>query len=292
MDDKVPVRQLEVTIILGKGSFGEDGAADTATLKGYRVSANVTKMGAPGFDNAQLRVFGVTPSLMNQLSTLGKSPYSGRINTVAIRAGDDQSGLSLVYTGIIMDAFQDFNGAPDSALNIISQGSGLSLLKPIPPVSYPSTVSKANAFQDVAARMGVLFENHGVTGTLPPTYLPGTAADQLRRLIEAADVEGTVDNGTLVIWPKGGSIDGLVPDVGPASGLVGYPEYSGSGRVRLRCLYRPGFRVNGEISLTTSLSTAAGPYLIQALSYELESETPDGRWFANIEAWRKQALTS
>jgi hypothetical protein len=256
--DAIPIRKLALTIVLGKGSFGEDGATDTVELSGHRVSASVVKTAAPGFDSADIRIWGVAPSIMNQVSTLGMPPGTGRVNTVALRAGDDQSGMSLVYRGIILEAFQDFNGAPDVALNITSKGAGVAQLKPIKPVSYPQSVSVAQAFQDLAARMepAVAFENHGVDAMLPPTYLPGTAADQYRRLVEAAGIQATVDDGVLVIWPQGGTRDGLIPDIGPESGLVGYPEFSGSGIVNIRSCGCPGF---GSTGTSTSPRPSSRP---------------------------------
>lgn len=292
MTDAIPVRKLALTIALGEGSFGNDGS-DTVELAGHRASASVVKMAAPGFDSALFRVWGVSPTIMNKVSTLGKPPLTGRVNTVALRAGDDQSGMSLVYTGIIQEAYQDLTGAPDACLNIQSHGATVSMLKPIKPTSYPQAVSVAQAMQDVAARMTppLAFENHGVDAMLPATYLPGTAADQYRRLVEAADIQATIDSGTLVIWPKGGSRDGQIPDIGPTSGLVGYPEFSGSGIVRVRVLYMPGLRVNGDFNLTTSLKPAQGKYRIQGLTYELEAEVPNGKWFANMEAYRPEVIS-
>lgn len=290
MTDKIAIRKLDLTIALGTGSFGEDGS-DTVELSGYRVSADVTKMAQPGFDSALIRVWGVSASIMNQVSTLGKPPLTGRVNTVALRAGDNQSGMSLVYTGIIQEAYQDYNAAPDACLNIVSHGAGVALLKPIKPTSYPGPVSAAQALQDVAARMTppVAFENHGVDVMLPTSYFPGTAADQLRQIVEAADIEATIDSGVLVCWPKGGSLDGLVPDIGPDSGMIGYPEFAGSGIVHVRCLYVPGLRVNGDFNLTTSLGgRAAGKYRTQALTYALESEMPGGRWSADLVAYRPE----
>lgn len=288
----IPKRKLDLTITLGEGSFGDDGKTDRVEITGHRVSASVQKGAAPGFDRADIRIWGLAPSIMNQVSTLGKPPLTGRVNTVALRAGDDLSGMALVYQGVIIDAYQDFAGVPDVALTISGNAGSVSLLKPIKPVSYPQSVSVAQAFQDLAGRMTppLAFENHGVDAMLPPTYLPGTAADQYRTLVEAAGIQATIDDGALVIWPQGGSRDGLIPDIGPESGLVGYPSFSGAGFVAVRSLYKPGLRINGDINLTTSLPGAQGRYRVQSLTYELEAEIPNGRWFADMVAYRPNVV--
>lgn len=288
MADAIPSRRIDVVLQLGLGSFGESGA-DQTTLTGLRVSANIVKGADPTFDSASVRVWGMTPDLMNQLSTLGKPFLTNRNNSVTLLAGDDQTGLSKVYQGTIQEAFQDVSGA-DMALNITTNVGLVSATKPIPPASYPKPVAVATAAADIAARMTppVAFENNGVTATLPPSYFPGTALDQLRRLKAAANIEASIDNGVLAIWPKGGVRGGLIPKIGPNTGLVGYPRFSGSGLVSLTTLYVPGLRLGGQFDLETSITPAVGRYASNSLSYELESEMPGGKWFANLTAYRPE----
>lgn len=288
MSAAIPTRRVDVIIQLGQGSFGETGA-DQVTLSRLRVSANVIKGADPTFDSASVRIWGLTPALMNRVSTLGKPFLTNRDNTITLLAGDDQTGLSKVYQGTIQEAFQDVSGA-DMALNVTTNVGLVSATKPITPASYPTSVSAATVAADIAARMtpAVAFENNGVSVMLPPSYFPGTALDQLRRLKMAANIEATIDNGVLAIWPRGGVRNGLIPRIGPDTGLIGYPRFSGSGFVSLSCLYFPGLRLGGQFDLDTSLTAAAGRYASNALGYELESEMPGGKWFANLTAYRPE----
>jgi hypothetical protein len=101
-----------------------------------------------------------------------------------------------------------------------------------------------------------------------------------------AGIEGTVDNDVLAIWPRGGTRDGLIPSIGPGTGLVGYPRFADSGFVSLTTEFLPGLRLGGLFNLETSLDPASGQYFSNTLGYELESEMPDGKWFANLTALR------
>lgn len=288
MTAAIPKRRLDVIVQLGRGSFGE-GGQDQAELTGLRVSANIVKGADPTFDSGQLRIWGLTPSLMNALSTLGKPFLTNRVNTVILLAGDDRAGVSKVYEGTIQEAFQDASG-PEMALNITTNVGLVSATKPIPPVSYPTSVAAATVAANIAAQMtpAVAFENNGVTTVLPPSYFPGTALDQLRRLKAAANIEASIDSGVLAIWPKGGVRGGLIPKIGPDTGLVGYPRFSGSGLVSLTTLFQPGLRLGGQFDLATSIGPAAGRYASNALSYDIESEMPGGKWFANLTAYRPE----
>lgn len=280
-------KRLDVTIQLGKGSFGE-GGFDTVKLQGFRVSANIVKGADPTFDKAELRVYGLRPSIMNQVSTLGRPAFFDRVNQVTIEAGDAKGGMNVVYAGIIQEAFQDFTDAPNTCMNMTSNVGLVSATKPIPPSSYPGSASVATIMADIAARMTppCAFENNGVNTVLSSPYYPGTALEQMRRVKEHANIEATIDGNVLAIWPKGQARGAQVIDIGPKTGLVNYPQFSGTGFVRLQTLYMPGLRLNGDINLTTSINPAGGRYRLCDLTYELEALVPNGKWFANMQAYR------
>lgn len=63
-------RLIDATFELGEGSYGTSGS-NNVTLSGLRVSANVQNAGGRAMGSADVRVWGMTLSKMNQLSTLG-----------------------------------------------------------------------------------------------------------------------------------------------------------------------------------------------------------------------------
>jgi len=121
-------KRIDVTFIKGAetGKFAESGT-DTAKLSGLRVSAQVSKVGGASMSDLQLRMWGMTLSKMNDLSTLGLTVEVDRQtlnNTVIVEAGDDDAGMAVVFHGTVWDAFADFQGMPDCAFHVTAQ-SGL-----------------------------------------------------------------------------------------------------------------------------------------------------------------------
>ncbi len=113
-------KRIDVTFTKANGTFAESGT-DTVKLTGLRASAIITKAGGATLGGLQLRLWGMTLSKMNDLSTLGLSMAitSGGLslfnNTVLIEAGDDDAGMSVVFFGTIYEAWADFAGTPEVA---------------------------------------------------------------------------------------------------------------------------------------------------------------------------------
>lgn len=292
-------RGIRVTITLGEGAFGDDpaGKDNTVTLEGLQVSATIQKGGLPSLDSAAVRIYGLDQSKVNKLSRVGVPFMQVRNNRITVDAGDDKDGYSQVFSGIIQTAFGDYQSPPDVALQVMAQAGILGLKKPVKPLSYPQGVKVGVVCAQIAASMDMSFINHGVDITLPPgSYFPGTAIDQLRAVERAAGINAQVTGGPVgdtanqnyvEIWPKGGTRGGRIPLVSPATGLVGYPQYSDLG-VALTTLYEPGLAYGGRFNLDTSVEPARGLWNILQVTYELESETPNGAWFAHIVGTRTE----
>jgi hypothetical protein len=277
-------RKIDMTFQLGKGNFGAD-TGDTVTLSGLRCSANIEKAGDPGFDTANLRVWGLKPSLMNQLTTLGKPLEFFRDNVVSVSAGDEETGMGLVFTGTIDSAYQDFEGAPEAALNIRAFVGLIVANRPVPPSSFQGSADAATIMSGLALQAGLAFENNGVSVQLSNPYFPGTARAQMQAVARAANIFFTIDGSTVAIWPKDGRRGGLVPEISPEGGMVGYPRWT-QGGIGVRILYRPGLIFGGEVQVRSSIEPASGRWIINRLSHSLESEMPNGQWFTDFEAYR------
>lgn len=291
------VRRLSATFKLGTGNFGQGPAeSDTVALPNHRLSCTIVKNGLPGYNSAELRIFGMTRSTMNKLSTLGMPRIYDRKNTIEISAGDDRAGMALVYSGIIKECWIDFDGMPDVFLNVQSYAGLIDRMKPVPPTSYPGSADVATIMAGLAERMGRKFENSGVVGvTLASPYFPGTALEQAMACARAANIniaaEGEGDSGVLAIWPKNGSRNGSIPLISPSSGLVGYPGYCDTG-ITFRTLFNPSLVFGGKVKIEEApapvgdTSPVNGEWIVNGLSYDLSSETAGGPWFCNCKAYR------
>lgn len=289
-------RRIDLVFRLGQGSFGESGT-DTVTVSGLRTQVQIEKVAGPGLGAAQIRVYGLTPTLLAQLSALNRATMAERNNLVTVLAGDDVSGMSVAFQGQMKVGQQCLNTAPESSLFVIAQAGGLATVQVTPVVSYPGTSDVAIMLQNIAAVAGWDFENSGVTMQLSTQYLHGDVMRQIRTLAEAGEgvFEYTIDQAskdkkqTLAIWPTGKARGSLIPLISPATGMVGYPNYSTS-RIGLdiETIFNPQLLVGGMVQIQVDpscpLTVANGQWQVFNIQHELDSETPGGKWFTRFTA--------
>lgn len=275
-------KRLDLTITLGTGEFG-DTVGDTVTLSGLRMSADMINSIGDSMGTLQLRVFGLKQDMMNKLTSIGLvNPAYKAANTVRLDAGDEENGLQGVFQGMIYDAWADYGSAPDVALNIIAHAGMQALLKPVPALSFKGSADVAEIMAGLAKTMGLAFEDGGVKVKLSNPYFSGTALMQVRACAQAADIWHKVEMGALVIWPKEGAREGVIPLVSPETGMVGYPEL-GSKRVVVRTMFNNTLRLGGNIQIQSSLPMATGKFQVFNITHSLSSEAPGGPWFTTVE---------
>lgn len=286
-------RLLQFQFVLGTGTFG-NGLGNTVTVSYLRANVNIVHVGAPSIGLATGRLQGLTPTIMNALSTLGTPFDTVRNNQVTVLAGDANNGMSVAFTGIMRMCYQDFNGSPETALVFRATGMPLAAEAPCPPLSYPGGADVAGIMSGIATSLGLNFENNGVQVRLSSPYLAGNARDQWRDLAEHANILSTVENGTLAIWNKGSARGGVIPLISPASGLIGYPTQSDQG-ITFRTLYNPNIKFGGYIQMQSAkdpatgmsvLPAADGQWWVNRIVHDLSSQLPNGSWFTDISAVR------
>lgn len=273
-------RLIDVTFELGKGQFGVSGF-DTVTLSGLRVSADVSYAGAP-MSKAAIRVRGMTPDQMNQLSTLGMPQIQSRRNTVTVQAGDADSGLATVFVGTIIDAWADFQAMPEVVFHVMAASGLFENIKPVPPLSYRGSADVSTIMQNIAQSQGWSFENNGVSIKLSNPYFPGTGYTQAQTVAKAAGINMILESNTLAIWPPGKTRGGQIPLVSPETGMVRYPSYTGQG-VLVQTLYNPSIRFGGQVRVKSSLPQASKTWSVFNVVHNLESEVPGGAWFTRFQ---------
>jgi len=262
--------------------------SNSVTISGSRTSVRIQYSGAPVGSTAQVLVYGLTPSLMNQLSTLGLVFQLVPKNTITVRAGDAISGLATVFIGTIRGAVADFNRAPDVPFTFDCIAGWFNQVAPAKVTSYPGPVDVANTMQIFASQMGYGFENNGVAAKLPPSYFPGTVADQWKKLAEDANIRaevvpGATGNQVLSIWPKGGSRTSLgnPPLLSPTTGMIGYPSYSQVG-LTVKTVFNPNIGFGGQIQIQSSLPKATGTWVVLKMDHALDAQMPDGLWESTL----------
>lgn len=272
----LPRRKIQLIFTLGTGDFGL-GTGNTLTIDGLRCSVRITNVVGGSANNADLRVYGLTLDQMNRLSTLQRLYTLDRQNILTIMAGDDVNGMYIAYKGEIALGWIDANGSPDIAYDCTCIGGYSGALAPTPAVSYPGTADAAIIAKNIAAAMGVDFINSGVSVILSQPALNGTAVQQFQSLKQQANIDGTIENGVMAIWPKNGARDGAIPLISKDTGMIGYPTFDGVG-IGVRTIYNPQLKQGQQVKVQSELAVASGTFNIFSLSHALDAETPGGLW--------------
>lgn len=292
-------RKIDLTFSLGEGSFGEQGA-NTVTISGLRTSCTITRQGQ-NMAEMQLRVWGMPLDTMRKLTVLNKLAYNQeRNNNVVVTAGDDVSGMAVIFNGTIKEAWADAQNAPD-VLFMVSAFSGiLAKTRPIAPTSFSGPVQADVFFASLAAQITdgaeprpYGLENSGVVGVLDNPYYPGTALDQIAKAASALNINAVLDQEkqVLAIWPRGQSRGSATLDVSAATGLVGYPQFTQNG-LAFTTLLTPSLFFGQRVRVTSlldatgiaqDLGLANGEWVVAALQHNLDAEIPGGQWFTRVE---------
>lgn len=285
-------RKLRATITLAAISgqaplkpFPNSGGADTVIIENLRMSAEIMNAGGASMGELHLTIYGLSRSTMNRLSTIGLKLNELPKNAIVLEAGDDQSGMSTVFVGFAQSCLADFNASPDVAFHILGFTLAPQSVESAEASSFPGYADVATILSGLATRMGLKFENNGVSGSLSNSYFSGSYKQQAQDCVEHAGISWNAgEGGVLAIWPKFGSRGGAVPLVSPQTGLIGYPTFSAMG-VDCRTLFNPSIGFGGKIKLQTSLENASGIYAVQGLHHQLACEMPDGPWFSTLNCY-------
>lgn len=283
-------RLINVQISLAPGDGGQqrtfsESGTDTVTLSGLRMSCKIAKAGGLSDSMMDLHIYGLTLSLMDQLSTLGMQINLVPKNRIVVTAGDATSGMGTVFDGYIIAGYADFQSAPEVPFVISAQVG-------IPYAVIPAVASSFRGAADVAVimagfanLMGLKFENNGVQKTLSNPNFSGSVKTQAQACVTAAGIEwNRGDDGILAIWPKNGSRGGAVPLLSPSTGMVGYPTYTAYG-IMVRTLFNPSIGLGGKIRVESSLKRATGEWAVYSIDHDLETQMPHGQWFSTIGAY-------
>lgn len=269
----------------GTGVPGADGT-NQVVLSGSRTSVRIQNSGAFTGNTATVSIWGLTQSLMMQLSTLGIIFNSIARNSILVEAGDFAFGFTPVFSGTIINAYGDFNQAPDVPFMFSCQAGTIAAVLAASPATFTGPTSVAQMMSGFARLMGVGFENNGITAQISNPYYPGNVWTQVRQLADHVHINADlVDGGVkLAIWPIGGSRTSLsgnkVPKIAPppVGQMIGYPSFAANGQLAVKSIFDPTVAFGGTIQVQSSLSQANKAWVVQKLDLALDSLIPKGKW--------------
>lgn len=273
-------RKIDVSFGIGQGTDGESGSSNL-TLSGLRISAKILYAGGQMMGRANLSIYGMTLAHMNQLSTLGLQLITYRRNTVTVRAGDEENGMSTVFQGTIVNAWSDMQNAPNAVFQVEAQEGLIESVKPADPISFEGPTPVPTVAKKIADQMGYTFENSGVKTVLESPYFWGAGRNMLLALVKHARIEHVMQGGTLAIWNIGQSRGGDSIYVSPQTHMVSYPAFTSKGVLAKQLFSRPVF-IGKKMTIKSDITPANGDWTLYRVDYSLESNMPNGEWFVSL----------
>lgn len=276
------VKQIEVRITLGKGTFG--GKGSEKVINGLPVRVRISKPGGKDKNKAKIGISGMAYADMEQLTTLAFRPLQSDKNLIAVYAGDAESGLSQVFSGEITTASADFNRAPDPVFNIEAMAGYYPALIAAGPQSVASTMSAADFIAMQARAAGYSFDNQGVTSQIKDCIFSGSPVQKAQACAAQVGATLLIDDNAFILLPPGQARKGDAVVLTPQTGMIGYPTFSSDG-IEVTAVFDPAFQLGGLIHVESVVPKASGVWRITKLEHSLSANEPgDGRWESRISA--------
>lgn len=272
-------KQITCQFSLASGQF--EGGGNSSEITGLRVEAQIHVTGKPSFAQMEMAIYGLPLSIMNQLSTVGGQWNARYKNGIDVLAGDDD-GMSLVFSGVIFNAYVDAAQMPEVCLRVLAAPYVFESVEPAESTSINGSADAAGMIQKLAGQIGVKgFENNGVSVKLASPYYYGSPWGQIRQIADDGNFDIAVDRGILVISPRGSPRSGDTPLISPQTGLVSYPMFV-QNRVVVKTLFNPAVQLLGKVNVQSSLQPACGDWQVVIIDYDLQSIVPGGNWFQTL----------
>ncbi|WP_406239196.1 hypothetical protein ACF3NX_03875 [Acetobacter orientalis] len=310
-------RKVRVIFRLLGHSFGTTGA-DTVTLDGLHVQADITQAQFPAAESATVRLQGVQPDLINRLSLAAPNLNTQNASELTLASLQPDGTVAVVFQGGVTLAYADYTNAPESSFVVQAFSSALPNALAAPPTSFKGRVPASQLMGAIASKAGLRFVNYGVQATFYNPYCYGSPGQQLAQCLETTPMRVGLGRGQLSVWPitqatQSGQSGGQttqaysvatasapntlmqkeksqttqVIEVSAATGLIGYPSWSAGG-LMLRMLFNAQVGFNTVLHLQSRYQPAgwgaqgAGLWRVVQAHHSLQTEIPNGTWFTDV----------
>lgn len=253
------------------------------TLKNLKCNAIITNPGGySAYGQLQLQVFGMTLDQMNQYSSTGSKMVAAQNQSVTVFAGNQNGAMNQVFSGTLISSFIDMSNPPDVSFVCAAVAGYYNKAAPVAANTYKGSQNAEDIIKALVGQLGdpwtfVNYQNkaHAV---LQNQYVSGSVIDQICAVAAAARFPIKIENNVVTIWDNLGYADDIVIDIGPTTGLVGYPSYWEAGFV-VRSEFKSTITNGRAVNLTSLIPKANGKFPIIQSTHEISTLTPDGPWF-------------
>jgi hypothetical protein len=267
-------------------TFSGQGESVTFNARGkyaLRTAARIQFAGGVSLGaTASIELRGLSLSHINQLSTYGTLIHPNYNYGITVSAGDDINGMSTVFDGKIQQAWADMKAMPDCPFHVIAIGGGNAATMHQTPSSFEGPTPVQNILKPLAQAAGLSLEDAGVKSILNDPYHWGSPLKQIREVIQAAGIEGVIQDNKLAIWPRNGNRQGDALLISAQTGMRDYPSFTEYG-VQVRTEFRKALTYGGIMTIQSDIKNACGQWRILRIDYDLMANTPGGSWYAILD---------
>ncbi|HEX5461059.1 MAG TPA: hypothetical protein VFX20_13930 [Steroidobacteraceae bacterium] len=250
----------------------------TLEVAGLRAVANIDAVDGRLGVSAQVKIWGLSMGQMNAYSSRLASGVGVNQFGLTIEAGYVGEAMSTVIKGAIWRSYVDLQGTPESAFDVSVVETILTGAQTIAGQSQPGAQNAEDLIGSICKAAALTLHNQGAHAVLRNPSTNGSIVDQIEYIADAAGFTVYFEGSNVWIYPKGGNRDDVVIDVGPDTGMVGYPAYWESGLI-VRSLFDQRIQVGRQMRVTSSIPKANGTWQIIRVQHELATMMRDGPWF-------------
>ena len=218
------------------------------------------------------------------MTTPGSLRYASR-NHMVIEAGERGGALSRVFSGNIMSAWADFNGAPDVEMKFEAMTGGYAALIAQSPVAASGTAKAAELCGQFARECGLSFVNQGVDVSVDNSVYSGSPLEKAQAVAKQVGADLIIDDDRMTLLPRGETLKGgSVAVLSPETGMIGYPTFTNNG-ITVKSFFNPSAQRGGQVKISSIVPRASGTWRITRVDHDLSAYDPrGGPWETTIEA--------
>ncbi|BBC80870.1 Burkholderia phage Bcep781 gp50 [Acetobacter orientalis] len=191
-------RKVRVIFRLLGHSFGTTGA-DTVTLDGLHVQADITQAQFPAAESATVRLQGVQPDLINRLSLAAPNLNTQNASELTLASLQPDGTVAVVFQGGVTLAYADYTNAPENSFVVQAFSSALPNALAAPPTSFKGRVPASQLMGAIASKAGLRFVNYGVQAMFYNPYCYGSPGQQLAQCLETTPMRVGLGRGQLSV---------------------------------------------------------------------------------------------
>lgn len=241
----VPQYLRKASLLIG----GDDGKA--LDLSGLRFQFAIRRGDLQTPNTADIRVYNVSDQTADRIRQLLPQPEFTR---VVVQGGYD-GNFGALFDGEIKQVRRGRESSTDTYIDITAADGDSAYNFAISAVSLAAGSTPKDHISAVLQGMA----EFGISGGYMPSDMPGNplprgkvfygmTKDELRKIAKNTQTSWSIQNGNLTIIPESAYIDGDIPVITSATGMIGLPEQTQNG-IRVKVLLNPNIKIGQAVKL-------------------------------------------